>query len=157
MSKRDYYEILGVPKTASLDEIKKAYRKMALNFHPDRNPNDKTAEEKFTEAAEAYEVVQRLGFHFPDIRLDERIRFRSLHGNADTSHIFGLPEPVEIVRKFLVPIPDKKSGLDAFVFHPHRSIARLLHYPLGIGMIRTRTMKHLSAAQMNEHVMWSST
>ena len=57
MSKRDYYEILGIGKTASPDEIKKAYRKVAMQYHPDRNPGDKAAEEKFKEAAEAYEVL----------------------------------------------------------------------------------------------------
>jgi molecular chaperone DnaJ len=55
--KRDYYEILGVTKAASSDEIKKSYRKVAMQFHPDRNPGDKSAEEKFKEAAEAYEVL----------------------------------------------------------------------------------------------------
>lgn len=57
MSKRDYYEVLGVTKSASQDEIKKAYRKLALQYHPDRNPDDKGAEEKFKEAAEAYEIL----------------------------------------------------------------------------------------------------
>jgi molecular chaperone DnaJ len=57
MSKRDYYDVLGVSKTASADEIKKAYRKIALQFHPDRNPGDKDSEEKFKEAAEAYDVL----------------------------------------------------------------------------------------------------
>src|SRR5688500_15891470 len=57
MAKRDYYEILGVAKNAAADEIKKAYRKVAMQYHPDRNPGDKAAEEKFKEAAEAYEVL----------------------------------------------------------------------------------------------------
>lgn len=57
MSKNDYYEVLGVSRDASADEIKKAYRQMALKYHPDRNPGDKEAEEKFKEAAEAYSVL----------------------------------------------------------------------------------------------------
>jgi molecular chaperone DnaJ len=57
MSKRDYYDILGITKSATADEIKKAYRKVAMQYHPDRNPGDKAAEEKFKEAAEAYEVL----------------------------------------------------------------------------------------------------
>ncbi|MFI5129598.1 MAG: molecular chaperone DnaJ [Chitinophagales bacterium] len=57
MSKRDYYEVLGVQKNASSDEIKKSYRKVAMQYHPDRNPGDKAAEEKFKEAAEAYEIL----------------------------------------------------------------------------------------------------
>lgn len=56
-TKRDYYEILGVSRSSGADEIKKAYRKVAMQFHPDRNPGDKEAEEKFKEAAEAYEIL----------------------------------------------------------------------------------------------------
>ncbi len=57
MSKRDYYEVLGISKSASQDEIKKAYRKQAIKYHPDKNPGDKEAEANFKEAAEAYEVL----------------------------------------------------------------------------------------------------
>lgn len=57
MSKRDYYEVLGVSKNASEDEIKKSYRKLAMKYHPDKNPGDKAAEDKFKEAAEAYDVL----------------------------------------------------------------------------------------------------
>ncbi len=58
MEKRDYYEVLGVGKDASLDEIKKSYRKLALKYHPDKNPGDKNAEDKFKEATEAYEILR---------------------------------------------------------------------------------------------------
>ena len=57
MSKRDYYEVLGVERGASDDDVKKAYRKLALKYHPDRNPGDTEAEASFKEAAEAYEVL----------------------------------------------------------------------------------------------------
>ena len=57
MSKRDYYDVLGVGKSAGDPEIKSAYRKLALKYHPDRNPGDKAAEEQFKEAAEAYSVL----------------------------------------------------------------------------------------------------
>ena len=56
-TKRDYYEILGVDKSSDADTIKKAYRKLAMQYHPDRNPGDQEAENKFKEAAEAYEVL----------------------------------------------------------------------------------------------------
>jgi len=57
MAKRDFYEILGVSKSANEKEIKKAYRKVAMKFHPDKNPDNKEAESKFKEAAEAYEIM----------------------------------------------------------------------------------------------------
>ena len=71
MIKKDYYEILGISRNATSDEVKKAYRQMALKFHPDKNPDNKEAEDKFKEAAEAYSVLidsekrsiyDRLGF-----------------------------------------------------------------------------------------------
>ena len=57
MAKRDYYEVLGINKKATADQIKSAYRKLAVKYHPDKNPNDKGAEEKFKEASEAYHVL----------------------------------------------------------------------------------------------------
>ena len=57
MSKRDYYEVLGVSKGSSLEDVKKAYRKKAVQFHPDKNPGNKEAEDKFKEATEAYSVL----------------------------------------------------------------------------------------------------
>ena len=57
MAKRDYYTVLGLNRDASEEEIKKAYRKLAMKFHPDRNPDDKSTEEKFKEAKEAYEIL----------------------------------------------------------------------------------------------------
>ncbi len=57
MAKRDYYEVLGISRSSSQDEVKKAYRKLALKYHPDRNPGDKSAEESFKEASEAYEIL----------------------------------------------------------------------------------------------------
>ncbi|KJV09617.1 molecular chaperone DnaJ, partial [Elstera litoralis] len=58
MAKQDYYELLGVARTASADELKKAYRKLAMQYHPDRNPGDAAAELKFKEISEAYDVLR---------------------------------------------------------------------------------------------------
>ncbi len=58
MAKRDFYEVLGVSKTADADELKRAYRKLAMSHHPDRNPGDKSAEQKFKEINEAYDVLK---------------------------------------------------------------------------------------------------
>jgi molecular chaperone DnaJ len=72
MAKRDYYKVLDLPRTASADEIKKSYRRLAMKFHPDRNPGDKEAEEHFKEAKEAYEVLSE----------DSRRALYDQHGHA---------------------------------------------------------------------------
>lgn len=79
MSKRDYYEVLEVSRNATAEEIKKAYRQKALKFHPDKNPNDKSAEDKFKEAAEAYEVLSNP---------DKKARYDQ-YGHAGMSGGFG--------------------------------------------------------------------
>jgi len=79
MAKRDYYEVLGVDRNATQEEIKRAYRKQALKYHPDRNPGDKEAEEKFKEAAEAYEVLSDP---------EKRARY-DRYGHSGVSDIFG--------------------------------------------------------------------
>ncbi|MBQ4420341.1 MAG: molecular chaperone DnaJ [Bacteroidales bacterium] len=93
MAKRDFYEVLGVAKNASEDEIKKAYRKLALKYHPDRNPGDKEAEEKFKEAAEAYSVLsdkdKRARYdQFGEAGLGEGAGFGS--GGIDLDDIFSM-------------------------------------------------------------------
>ncbi|GHT49768.1 chaperone protein DnaJ [Spirochaetia bacterium] len=94
MAKRDYYEVLGVSKGASKDDIKKAYRKLAIQYHPDKNPGDKVAEDKFKEATEAYEVLgddqkkasyDQYGFAGVDSQGGSH-DFRNFHGFED---IFG--------------------------------------------------------------------
>lgn len=75
MAKRDYYEVLGVDSSAAAPEIKKAFRRIAMKFHPDRNPDDKNADEKFKEAQEAYEILSDVEKNLPMIA--STCRFRS--------------------------------------------------------------------------------
>lgn len=83
--KKDFYEILGIAKSASQDEIKKAYRKVAMQYHPDRNPGDKASEEKFKEAAEAYEILSD-----PDKRAQyDRFGHQAFSGGRGNSGGFG--------------------------------------------------------------------
>lgn len=98
MAKRDYYEVLGVQRGASDDEIKKAYRKMAIKFHPDKNPGDKTAEEKFKEVGEAYEALsdpQRRAAYdqYGHDAFDPRRRAASGRGGG------GFHDPFEVFRE----------------------------------------------------------
>jgi molecular chaperone DnaJ len=93
MAKRDYYEVLGVERDAEVEEIKKAYRKLAIKFHPDKNPHDKSAEEKFKELGEAYEVLsdsnKRAGYdRFGHAAFDPRARGATSHGFHDPTEIF---------------------------------------------------------------------
>jgi molecular chaperone DnaJ len=98
MGKRDYYEILGVERNADADEIKKAYRKLALKYHPDRNPHDKSAEEKFKELGEAYEALNdpqtRAAYdRFGHAAFDPRTRGASGGGAG------GFHDPADIFRE----------------------------------------------------------
>src|ERR1041384_7101626 len=84
MTKRDYYEILSVSRNADGDEIKKAYRKLTIKYHPDKNPGDHTAEDKFKEAAEAYEVLSN-----PDKRARyDRFGHQGVRGAAQEAQGF---------------------------------------------------------------------
>ena len=92
MTKRDYYEILGVERNATKDDLKKAYRKLAMQYHPDRNPGNKESEEKFKEAAEAYEILNNDGSGygsqgFSDIN-DIFSHFSDIFGGGGGSSIF---------------------------------------------------------------------
>src|ERR1700733_1333227 len=96
MSKRDYYEVLGIERGVSEEELKKAYRKLALKYHPDRNPNDKASEEKFKELSEAYEILMdpqsRAAYdQYGHAAFDSRARGRSgFHDPADIfREVFG--------------------------------------------------------------------
>ena len=99
MAKRDYYEVLGVIKSASAEEIKKAYRKLALKHHPDRNKDDKAAEEKFKEASEAYHVLsdkkRRTNYDQFGHAAFEGVGGRGGFSNFDFSDIFGSDSPFD--------------------------------------------------------------
>lgn len=102
MAKKDYYEILGVPRNASQEEIKKAYRRLAMKYHPDRNPGDKEAEEKFKEISEAYEVLSD-----PEKRrLYDQFGHEGVAGRTATPHM----STEEIFRHFAQVFEDFFGG-----------------------------------------------
>jgi len=106
MAKRDFYEILGVERNAGNDEIKKAYRKAAIKFHPDKNPGDHTAEEKFKEAAEAYEILSDL---------DKRARYdRFGHQGMGGGSPGGGPSMEDIFSQFGDIFGEGGSPFDSF-------------------------------------------
>ena len=117
-TKRDYYEILGLGRTATNDELKATYRKLALKYHPDRNPGDKEAEEKFKEAAEAYEVLWNQGLKAePELRRalkseDGETRFRARrlsHGTRSGLFLWAAIK-LPFTRSFIAKLDDRVAG-----------------------------------------------
>ena len=117
MAKRDYYEVLGVQKDASADEIKKAYRKKAIQYHPDKNPGDKEAEEKFKEAAEAYEVLSN-----PDKRQRyDQFGHEGLNGAGDFGGFGGEGMSMDDIFSMFGDIFGGRGGFGGFGFGGSRS------------------------------------
>ena len=97
-NKRDYYEVLGVSRDASQDEIKKAYRKLAMKYHPDRNPDDPNAAEKFKEATEAYEILSD-----PEKRAAyDRFGFAGVHSDFASVNARDFSTFADLLLQFLV-------------------------------------------------------
>ena len=110
MAKRDYYEVLGVDRNASANDIKKAYRKMAIQYHPDKNPGDKSAEEKFKEAAEAYSVLSD-----PDKKARyDQFGFEGLGGAGSASGFSGAGMDINDIFSMFGDIFGGRGGFGGF-------------------------------------------
>ena len=159
MAKRDYYEILELQKNATKDEIKKAYRKMAMKFHPDRNPGDKEAEENFKEAAEAYEVLS------DDNKRAKYDKFghsglrggQDFHGFSDANDMLSdIAKYKWLKLKSIIGIWEAKSnGDDVDIYENGEKIYRKVKgniIPLGIGLTETPAadVKGVAVASENE-------
>ena len=132
MSKRDYYEVLGVSRSATKQELKKAFKKLAMKYHPDRNPDDKAAAEKFKEAAEAYEILSGVSNRFT-----VAAAFGNVHGVYK-------PGNVELTPKILLNsqeyVKDKHNLSDRpihFVFHGGSGSSReQIREAIGYGVVK---------------------
>src|SRR5258708_37090299 len=100
-TKRDYYEVLGVERKASIEELKKAYRKLAVKYHPDKNPGDPTAEEKFKEIGEAYEVLMDANKRAAYDQFGHAAFSRGASAGRGGGFGGGFHDPFDILRKVL--------------------------------------------------------
>ena len=114
VKERDYYEVLGVSKSATDDELKKAYRRLALKYHPDKNPGDKEAERKFKEAANAYEVLSNPEKRkMYDLRGHAGLEDMGFHGFESSSDIFsssGIYLEIYLVNDITKKEPDRREA-----------------------------------------------